>query len=255
MPGKETPRWPIREKRTVPALSADEMRQVDRQAVDVYRIDLLQMMELAGRSLALVVREMMVEGGEASGQITILCGTGNNGGGGMVAARHLHGWGFDATVWLVPPPGKLKPAPRHQWSALEQLGLAQLAEEKPPIGSPNLVIDALFGYGFRGQPDAAMAAWIQWANAQSCSVVALDLPSGLDASTGVPSDPCIRATRTLTLAAPKQGLWSASAQGFVGEVLLADIGIPHEVYEDLGLGPGPIFDVGPINILATSDLP
>jgi len=250
---KDTPRRPTRVGRTLPALSADEMRRIDRQAVDVYGIALLQMMELAGRSLALSAHEMMGDG-EVPGQVLVLCGAGNNGGGGMVAARHLHGWGFDVTVRLVPPPERLKPAPRHQWSILDVLGLVQSAGEAPPANSPRLIVDALFGYGFHGEPNAAAARWIQWANDQPCPVVSLDLPSGLDATTGSTSDPCIRAARTLTLAAPKKGLWTVDAQPFVGEVWLADIGIPSQAFSDLGLGGGPVFSAGPIVLLSEREV-
>ena len=104
-----------------------------------------------------------------------------------------------------------------------------------------MVIDAIFGYGFRGKPRQRAARWIEWANSQGCPVLALDLPSGLDATTGIPSMPCVHASATLTLALPKTGLQAPEARAYVGEVFLADIGVPPEVYRDLGFEVGAPF--------------
>jgi NAD(P)H-hydrate epimerase len=249
MPIEKSPRWPKRGPASLTAVNSEEMRRVDRQAMDVYGIDLLQMMELAGRSLALMALEI-VRNARAGGRVLVLAGPGNNGGGGMVAARHLMGWGCDVGIGLAVEKGRLKSAPEHQWSILQKLRAAQVDVGPSSAGPPALVIDALFGYGFHGQPDTASGHWIRWANAQACPILSLDMPSGLDATTGSHSEPCIRAARTLTLAAPKKGLWAADAQSFVGEVWLADIGIPSQVFCDLGLGAGPVFSNGPIVLLS-----
>lgn len=217
----------------VTAVTTAQMAKIDRRAIRVYGIGLIQMMEVAGRNLATLAREML--GGSVQGRrIVVLCGTGNNGGGGMVAARHLHGWGAHVRAALIGPEDKLKAVPKRQWRTLRRLGLAVRPKGGPGSGRPDMLIDAILGYGFHGKPRPRTARWIEWANGQGCPVLALDLPSGLDATTGVPSTPCLRATATLTLALPKTGLRAPQAQEFVGEVFLADIGIPPEVFRDLG---------------------
>ena len=229
----------------VPAVTAAQMAQVDRRAVQGYGIGLIQMMELAGRTLATQARD--ISGGSVEGrEIVVLCGTGNNGGGGMVAARHLHGWGAQVQAMLTGPIDALKTVPHRQWRILKRLGLVAGAKPGQGTGKPDLIIDAIFGYGFHGKPRSRAARWIEWTNGRGCPVLALDLPSGLDATTGIPSMPCIRATATLTLALPKRGLRAPQAAAHVGEIYLADIGIPTEVYRDLGLEVGNPFASGSI---------
>jgi len=216
------------------------MAQIDRRAIQGYGIGLRQMMELAGWNLAEQARQML--GGSVAGcTVVVLCGPGNNGGGGMVAARNLHGWGAQVQAVLTGPEDVLKSVLHRQWRILKRLGLAARAKTALGPGRPDLIIDAIFGYGFRGKPRPRAARWIEWANSQGCPVLALDLPSGLDATTGIPSTPCVRATVTLTLALPKTGLRARQAQDFVGVVFLADISVPPEVYRDLGFEVGAPF--------------
>jgi NAD(P)H-hydrate epimerase len=105
------------------------------------------------------------------------------------------------------------------------------------------VIDGLVGYRLAGPLRGAVAELVRWANAQAAPVLALDVPSGLDSTTGALSDPTVRAAATLTLALPKVGLQAAAAAPFVGELYLADIGVPPALYEGLGLAApvGPLF--------------
>lgn len=113
---------------------------------------------------------------------------------------------------------------------------------------PELVIDGLIGYSLAGAPRGGVSDLIRWANAVSAPTLALDVPSGLDAGTGVARDPAITAAATLTLALPKRGLQSAGAAAHVGELYLADIGVPPRLYARPGLD----LEVGPI--FATSDI-
>jgi len=143
-------------------------------------------------------------------------------------------------------PGHHQAVPKRQWRILKQLGLVARAKTGQGTGKPDLIIDAIFGYGFRGKPRPKAARWIEWVNGQGCPVLALDLPSGLDATTGIPSIPCLHATATLTVALPKTGLLAPQAAAHVGEIYLADIGVPPEVYRDLGLEVGNPFAIGSI---------
>ncbi|HEX6332418.1 MAG TPA: NAD(P)H-hydrate epimerase [Actinomycetota bacterium] len=224
------PAWPSVPASSIPHLTADQMREVDRIAVDQLGLLLIQMMENAGARLA----ELAFGRFEPAG-VVVLCGRGGNGGGGLVAARHLANRGVDVRVVLADVPHRLGDVPRHQLAILEAMGVT--IEREP--AEAELVLDALIGYSLRGDPRGRAAELIRWANGRATPVCSLDLPSGLDAATAAVGEPCIRATTTLTLALPKTGL--ASAEEVVGELYLADLSIPPAVYASLGIRVGPIF--------------
>ena len=203
------------------------MREVDRLMIDVYGINLYQMMENAGRNLAELALRMM-GGGLVDKTVTILCGPGNNGGGGMVAARHLNNRGVNIRVVLAADVSQLKEVPLHQWSILKSMGIDT---EGKIIGYTDLVLDALLGYGLIGYPRSMMAKFIQMANNQSAPILSLDTPSGLETTNGLPYKPTIRAKATMTLALPKTGLLEPSAKEYVGDLYLADIGVPTGLYQ------------------------
>ncbi len=220
-----------------PALTTAQMAEVDRLMVDEFGIALIQMMENAGRNLAELARRL--SGGSAAGRrVAVICGTGNNGGGGMVAARHLHNWGATVRVALVGPPARLKDIPAHQWRILQTLALTG---DDPDLPHADWVVDAVIGYGLMGNPRGDAADWIRRINEAGRPVLSLDAPSGLDATTGAPGRPCVRATATLTLALPKTGLLTSAGRPWVGDVWLADIGVPPEVYQRMGIEPGALF--------------
>jgi NAD(P)H-hydrate epimerase len=214
--------------RGLPALTADQMREVDRSMVEDLHIDLIQMMENAGRNLAeLAIRRF------DPATVTVLAGPGGNGGGGLVAARHLINRGCAVSVTLSSP-DSLTAVPAHQADILRQMG-AVIAEGPVPA---DLILDALIGYSLRGNPTGRAATLIEWANEQPGPVLALDTPSGLDITTGEAATPHIQAAATLTLALPKAGLLDASA---VGELYLADISVPQIVYQRMGVTPPLLF--------------
>jgi len=107
----------------------------------------------------------------------------------------------------------------------------------------DLVIDGLIGYSLKGAPRGAAADLIRWANGQGAPVLSLDIPSGLDATTGIAFTPCVRGTATMTLALPKEGLRAADAGQYVGELYLADISVPPALYASpsLRIEVGPLF--------------
>jgi NAD(P)H-hydrate epimerase len=237
----------------VTSVSIDQMREVDRLMTDEVGITLLQMMENAGRCLATHARGIL--GGDAHGrQVFVLAGRGGNGGGGLAAARRLFGWGAAVTVVLAQPPEDMRGVPRQQLNVLEWIGIpVRLGADgiSERFASADLVIDALIGYSLRGAPAGQVAALIRAANAAGRPMLALDLPSGLDGDRGEAWDPTIRATETLTLALPKQGLLAPAARPWVGQLYLADISVPEKVYQRLGLTVGPIFgksDIIPIDM-------
>lgn len=225
-------------------MTAAQMREVDRLAVEHYGVQLIQMMEQAGRALAEVARELL--GGTVAGRrLMIGAGRGNNGGGGVAASRHLANWGGDVTV-LVERAGAITGASAHQLTAAGKAGVEVLeggaAIEAISHEDLDLHIDALIGYGLTGRPRGWAADIIARANAGGPRTLSLDVPSGLDATTGECLEPCVRAAATLTLALPKAGLLAASARSAVGTLYLADIGIPPRLYTRLGLTVGAIFE-------------
>ena len=213
----------------VPAITAEQMRKVDRIAVEEFGLGILQMMENAGRNLAENVLDML---GTTSGQVTLLVGGGGNGGGGLCCARHLHNRGFCLHLILDREPAALGEAATAQLHILHAAGLRPLAPEQVEgaLRSADVVVDALIGYSLRGAPRGRAAELIALSNAHAACVLSLDVPSGLNATTGVAPGVVVRHERTLTLALPKTGLWDLS-----GDLYLADIGIPPEVYRQLGL--------------------
>jgi NAD(P)H-hydrate epimerase len=212
----------------LPALSTDQMREVDRAMIEDLHIELIQMIENAGRNLA----ELAIARFSPT-SVTVLAGTGGNGGGGLVAARHLVNRGRKVRVVLAGP-DDLTAVPAHQLDILTRMGVA--VEEDPECA--DLVIDALIGYSLHGDPRGRAAELIDWANNQAAPVLALDTPSGLDVTTGLAGSPCIMAEATLTLALPKFGLLDAQS---VGALYLADISVPAIVYRRMGITAANLF--------------
>lgn len=217
-------------RRPPPAVTADEMREVDRAMVEDFHIELVQMMENAGRNLADLAGRRF-----APRSVVVLAGSGGNGGGGLVAARHLANRGVDVSVVLARPATALAPVTTHQLDVLQRMGI--LVADEPAAAS--LVIDAILGYSLVGDPRGRAAELIGWANAGAAPVLSLDTPSGLDVTTGRPARPCVRADATMTLALPKVGL--ASAPALVGDLYLADISVPPELYRRMGIEVGTLF--------------
>jgi NAD(P)H-hydrate epimerase len=224
-------RLPIVAAEGLPWLTVEQMREVDRVMMEELQITLVRMMENAGSSLAEVARILL--GGSADGKrIVVLAGPGGNGGGGLVAARHLANAGANVEVCLAVPPRALTPVPREQLEILLRIGVTA-APVPPPDATPDLVLDALLGYSQSGDPRGAAAELIEWTAERR--VLALDNPSGLELSTGQVRSPAIRAAATMTLALPKDALRASGVAAHVGNVYLADISVPALVYERLGL--------------------
>jgi NAD(P)H-hydrate epimerase len=217
----------------IPAVTAAQMAEVDRITVEELGFDILQIMETAGRMVALFARQQL-DGDPTGKRILILCGTGGNGGDGMVAARHLQNWGAEISIILSSNPER--GAARHQLDILERLSMSVhqpgAVAQLPPV---DLIVDALLGFSLAGAPRGEAARLIELANTHGAPILAVDLPSGMDATTGECFDPYIRATTTLTLGLPKSGLLGPDARRVTGHVVVADIGIPKEAYARVGI--------------------
>jgi NAD(P)H-hydrate epimerase len=207
----------------VPAVTAAEMAAVDR-AAEARGLAVVMMMESAGRALAGAVRETA-----SSGAVVVLAGGGGNGGGGLCAARHLANAGGAVRVVLDRAPADLTGAAATQHRVLKTTD-ATVGTDEAALAEAAVVVDALVGYGLtdalRGRPAALVEA------IPETPTVSLDVPSGVDADTGVAAGLAVTPDRTLTLALPKRGLATVG-----GALELADLGIPAGVYEEAGVEP------------------
>jgi NAD(P)H-hydrate epimerase len=217
----------------VPAVDTDQMREIDRVATEELGPNLFQMMENAGRNLALTVIDRL--GADWRDRpVTVLSGTGGNGGGGICAARHLANRGVDVTV-VISDPNRLGQVPAHQLAVFGATDGRVEGSRSMTDLEPALIVDALIGYGLGGPPRGVVAEMIEWAIDSGVPIVSLDVPSGIDSTTGHTPGVHVAADVTLTLALPKTGLDTATS----GELWLADIGIPIGVYRRVGIDVPP----------------
>lgn len=227
----------------VPHLTTDQMVEVDRSMIEDYGIDLVRMMENAGRGLADLARRLFLAGDAGSRRVVVMAGTGGNGGGALVAARRLHNFGAAVTVLTTRRPDAFTPVPRDQLAIVRRMGIAVGSiDDVGTLGEPDVILDGLIGYSLQGSPRGAASSLIAWANASAAPVLSLDAPSGVDATTGVVFDPAILAAATMTLALPKEGLRSPGVVDNVGDLYLADISVPPDLYRrSFGLDVASLF--------------
>jgi NAD(P)H-hydrate epimerase len=212
------------------------MRELDRWAIEDRDIPSLELMENAGGGVAGAVRDL-----EPSGPVRIVCGKGNNGGDGLVAARRLGELGVEAEAIMLWPASDLSADARENYDRLlsvggkaKQVGAGELSMA---LGGSALAVDALLGTGFSGSPRSPIDAAIASINDLDCPVVAVDVPSGADASTGAVAGACVRADVTVTFHAAKLGLWIRPAKAFAGRIEIIDIGIPSLLPADAARQP------------------
>lgn len=213
-------------------LTAQEMAEFDRGAIEEFGIDELILMENAGIAVARAARRLL-DGDAAGKKVGVLVGKGNNGGDGLVAARHLLNQGAQVSLILAEGRAGLRDLPAKQLEMIEKMGVG-LTGPEPGMRGANLLVDALLGYNLRGNPKEPLAGLIVRANASKTRILAVDIPSGLDATTGDPGDPCIVADTTVTLGLPKVGFLNPGARKQVGRLYLADISFPPRLYAKYG---------------------
>lgn len=224
-------------RKEIPCLTVAQMVEVDRLMMEEYGIELIQMMENAGRCLARLAVNRFLRKKLKSKRVIVLAGTGGNGGGALVGARRLHGWGVKVDVYLSAGVEKMTPVPLHQLEILKKIGIKiQGGEALAKAESADLIIDGIIGYRLKGDPVGMPKTMIEWANEQKAPILSLDTPSGLDLTSGVAHAPTIRAAATLTLALPKEGLLTKAASKVRGELFLGDISVPPELYAAPNLG-------------------
>ncbi len=237
-----------------PLPDAQAMRDTDRWAIEERGVPSLELMERAGEGLAQVVAAIAPEG-----TVAIVCGKGNNGGDGLVAARLLRDSGREVRVLLLGEPGELTGDPAANLSRLRDQAAGTSGAGAPGGGAvletfaaerldgAALVVDAILGTGFEGEPREPALGAIAAIGAAGLLVVAADVPSGVDASTGEVAGAAVRADATATFAAAKPGLWVEPGRSHAGTVHVVDIGIPHgcPVVTDVGLIRASVLDEVP----------
>ncbi len=206
------------------------MEAVDRVAVEEVGLQLLQMMENAGRILAWHARDVRAEG-----PVLVVAGNGGNGGGGMACARHLANHGVPVRLLLDRSPDDLSGVAATQHRILDGMGVptATETERSSRHDDPGVVVDALVGYGLDGEVRPPASGMIERLNERSGPIVSLDVPSDVDATTGDTLGVAVTPTRTVTLALPKTGL-----EAVTGTLCFADISVPQTVYERLDIEYG-----------------
>jgi NAD(P)H-hydrate epimerase len=219
-------------------LSRDEIRGVDRCAIEILKIPGLILMENAGRNAADAVADFL--GGAGGKSVAVVAGGGNNGGDGFVAARHLAMRGANVVTFIVAEAHRITGDAAVNLGAIYHLshdirqrdghGVAELLGE---LKAFDLVVDAIGGTGITGQLHGDLAATVDVVNGARRPIVAIDIPTGLDCDTGRASDPTIRAAMTVTMLARKKGFDAPGAEKYTGEVRVVDIGIPAELVAEI----------------------
>src|SRR3954467_2477741 len=208
------PRW------MEPLLEAGEMREVDRWAINERKVAVDELMERAGEGLAGVVSRRA-----PAGRVVIVCGKGNNGGDGIVAARVLRQAGRDVEVMVVWPPEWMGEDAQAQLKKLP--GAKPIPFEAGRLNKASVIVDCLLGTGSSGSPRSPADQVIEEMEAAKAPVIAADVPSGVDASTGEVEGPAVHCMATATFHRPKVGLWIRPGKEYAGEVEVVDIGIPR----------------------------
>ncbi len=217
------------------ALTRQEVRAIDQRAWDEYRIPGLVLMENAGRGAA----EALLRRG-VNGPVAICCGKGHNGGDGFVIARHLNQAGIDIEIWLFAAGSMLSGDALANYEIAKRCGLTIHEQPAAPlpdryshaISAADWVVDALLGTGAQGEVMGLLREVIQAINASGTKVLAVDLPSGLDADTGRALGVCIKANYTVTFVARKLGFDNSESVQWTGEVEVADIGLPRRLLRE-----------------------
>ena len=220
-------------------VTREEMRAIDRRAIEEFGVPGVVLMENAGRGCAEVVLDVLdqVEGD----RVAVFCGPGNNGGDGFVVARHLANMGVGVDLLLFAPPGKIKGDALVNLEVLtsgsevvpiEIASADDLTRQEARVMAADVIVDALFGTGLGRDVTGLFLQAIELMNELDKPVVSVDMPSGLSSETGVPLGWSVEATATVTFGCLKRGQALYPGFSYCGELYLADIGFPHGVLDD-----------------------
>ena len=203
---------------TLPHFTAEQHARTDQLMLDTYHVSVKQLMEVAGLRLAeFIVQSLSTETRK-----------GNNGADGLVAARYLSVWGYNVNTITVTPPSLLTALCLEQFKSTQAFNISHVAfSPSLPLPSKNdVIVDGLLGCGLNGTPKAPYNNAIHWINQSQAHIISIDLPSGMNATTGDCYQPTVRSGSTLTFSAPKTGFLKSPLHN----LFVADIGIPNTLY-------------------------
>ena len=219
------------------ALRRDEIREIDRKAIEVYGIPGLILMENAGRNVAEETIKMFVDPCKA--KVAIFCGKGNNGGDGFVIARHLYNRGVNISVYLTTKVSgvladgdagtNLKILLNMKLRIKELQNLQDIEEIGKELQGCDIIVDAIFGTGLSGEVREPVNSLIRKINETNIPVISVDIPSGLNCDEGIALGTAIKATKTVTFVSPKAGFFKGNGKEFIGELIVTDISVPKEL--------------------------
>lgn len=221
-------------------VNAEQMRLIDKTAINDHNIPSLELMENAGRNISIFILDRILEN-KRNGSVAIFCGKGNNGGDGFVVARHLSQAGLKVVVYMISDVSDLSKDASVNYekaNGLEiEISQIKLIESLPEILKTDLIVDAVFGTGFSGEPKEFSSEIISYINKskRNAVVVSVDVPSGLDATTGQHEGEVVQADFTLTLGNPKTGLYVTPGREVAGVVEIVPIGIPDEAVASINV--------------------
>ncbi len=220
-------------------ITPQQMKEIDRRAIEEFGIPSLILMENAGKGAAKVALDMVLD--KDNKKVICACGKGNNGGDGFVCARHLINNGVDTEIFLIGEPSELKGDAKINFGILRKMKVKikilktdrdfKLFKEK--MKDTQLIIDAVFGIGLSGKVKKPYSTAIRVMNQSKKSILAIDVPSGLDAATGNVLGICIKAGKTVTFGLPKAGFIKNHGPSTTGELIIVDISIPKQLLRGL----------------------
>jgi NAD(P)H-hydrate epimerase len=213
-------------------LTREQVREIDRRAIEEFHIPGIVLMENAARAVADAAMEMIP--GKAA--VAVVCGGGNNGGDGLAAARHLHNAGWHIELVLATDKDYRGEAEiNHRITRAMKLAEMSMFDAEDVINrdAVDLIIDALFGTGLVAAAKPDHEKVIEIINGCGLPTLAIDLPSGLDCDRGEALGACVRAARTVTFVAEKAGFANPASKPYTGEIVVADIGCPRELIEEV----------------------
>jgi len=216
-------------------ITSQKMREIDKRAIEEFGIPSIILMENAGYRASCVALDMLSK--KKTKKAVCICGKGNNGGDGFVCARHLINKGIDTDIFLMGDPAKLKKDAKINYNILKKMGETirplktkkDFCTLKAKFTKAQLLIDAIFGIGLSGEIEKPYSTAIRTMNQSKKSILAVDIPSGLDATTGNILGTCIKSEKTVTFGLPKVGFIKNHGPSSTGELIIVDISIPKRL--------------------------
>ncbi|MCT4619262.1 MAG: NAD(P)H-hydrate dehydratase [Marinisporobacter sp.] len=220
-------------------VNGEQIKELDRLAVDEFCIPGILLMEHAGVAITEEVLKSVEK--RKNKEVTIVCGLGNNGGDGFVAARHLFHKGIPVKVFITGNPAEIKGDAKINYDIIHKLnidiqiliGVNNLKKFSDAVKSCRVIVDGIFGTGLKREVDGLIGEIIQTINESGKKVISIDIPSGIGANDGAVYGTAVKADKTVVLALPKIGNLSYPGVDYVGEMILKDIGIPKKAIEKM----------------------